>query len=190
MSSKYAHHLVGRSRATVDESWPGDIVGFVNTTGLHVGDTLHEGRQVIFPGMPRFDPERFRVARSLDTARHKRFTKGLAQLEEEGAIQLLRDANGSPGGPVLAAVGELQFEVAFERMRREFGVEIALDPPMPYGHSRPFSRSEVSRIASISGVEVLYRPSGDPVALFRDRWRLSRVLEEYADVFPESASRT
>lgn len=190
VSSKYAHHLVGRSRATVDESWPGDIVGFVNTTGLHVGDTLHEGRQVIFPGMPRFDPERFRVARSLDTARHKRFTKGLAQLEEEGAIQLLRDANGSPGGPVLAAVGELQFEVAFERMRREFGVEIALDPPMPYGHSRPFSRSEVSRIASISGVEVLYRPSGEPVALFRDRWRLSRVLEEYADVFPESASRT
>ncbi|GAA4519658.1 peptide chain release factor 3 [Brachybacterium paraconglomeratum] len=189
VSSKYAHHLVGRSRATVDESWPGDVVGFVNTTGLHVGDTLHEGGRVVFPGMPRFDPERFRVARSLDTARHKRFTKGLAQLEEEGAIQLLRDANGSPGGPVLAAVGELQFEVAYERMRREFGVEIALDPPMPYVLSRSFARSEVSRIASISGVEVLFRPSGEPVALFPDRWRLSRVQENYPDVFPDQTSR-
>ena len=90
---------------------------------------------------------------------------------------------------MLAAVGELQFEVVYERMRREFGVEIALDPPMPYSLSRPFARSEVSTIASISGVEVLFRPSGEPVALFPDRWRLSRVQEKHPDVFPERVSR-
>ncbi|WP_193103579.1 peptide chain release factor 3 [Brachybacterium sp. FME24] len=187
VSSKYAHHLVGRGRETIDESWPGDVVGFVNTTGLHVGDTIHGGKPVTFPGMPRFDPERFRVARSLDSARNKRFVKGLAQLEDDGTIQILRDANGSPGGPVLAAVGELQFEVAVERMRREFGVEIALDAPMPYDRSRTFARSEVGRIASVVGVEVLYRPDGEPVALFPDRWRLSRVQERFPEVFPERA---
>ena len=130
--SKYAHHLVGRGRQAAATSWPGDVVGFVNATGLGVGDTIHAGPPVVFPGMPRFNPERFRVVRNRDAARHKGFAKGLAQLEREGAIQVLRDAEGSPGGPVLAAVGDLQFEVATERLRREFGAEVALDAPLPY----------------------------------------------------------
>ncbi|PZO61873.1 MAG: peptide chain release factor 3 [Pseudoxanthomonas suwonensis] len=184
VSSKYAHHLVGRGRHTATASWPGDVVGFVNTTGLHVGDTIHAGAPVTFPGMPRFDPERFRVVRNLDAARQKRFTKGLTQLEEEGAIQVLRDANGSPGGPILAAVGDLQFEVAVERMRREFGVDVALEPPLDYERSRPLPRTGVGQVAPLPGVEILYRPDGEPVALFHDRWRLARTQEKFPDLFP------
>lgn len=184
VSSKYAHHLVGRGREAATASWPGDVVGLVNVTGLHVGDTIHDGAPVTFPGMPRFDPERFRVVRNLDAAHHKRFLKGLAQLEEEGAIQTLRDADGSPGGPVLGAVGKLQFEVATARLRHEFGVEVALDAPMPYDRSRPFPSTGIDRVAPLSGVMVLYRPGGEPVALFQDRWRLARVQEKLPDLFP------
>lgn len=186
VSSKYAHHLVGRGRHNATASWPGDVVGFVNATGIHVGDTIHAGPPVTFPGMPRFDPERFRVVRTLDAARHKRFTKGLSQLEEEGAIQVLRDANGSPGGPILAAVGELQFEVAVERMRREFGVNTALDPPLGYQRSRPVPIAGVDQIAPLPGIEVFYRPDGGPIALFQDRWRLARTQEQFPDLFPSS----
>lgn len=184
VSSKYAHHMVGRGRRTATASWPGDVVGFVNASGLHVGDTIHAGPSVTFPGMPRFDPERFRVAHNLDAAHHKRFAKGLSQLEEEGAIQVLRDANGSPGGPVLAAVGELQFEVVVDRMRREFGAEITLDAPLDHDRSLPLPASGVAQMAPLPGVEVLYRPDGEAVALFHDRWRQARVQERFPDLFP------
>lgn len=181
--SKYAHHLVGRGRQAANASWPGDVVGFVNATGLRVGDTIHTGPAVIFPGMPRFNPERFRVVRNLDATRYKAFAKGLTQLEAEGAIQVLRDAEGSPSGPVLAAVGELQFEVAINRLRSEFGVEVSLDAPMPFDRARPIPAHGVQELARTSGARVLYRPDGQALALFPDRWKLKRVLEQFPDLF-------
>ncbi|QQE49868.1 peptide chain release factor 3 [Micrococcus luteus] len=183
--SKYAHHLVGRGRQAAATSWPGDVVGFVNATGLGVGDTIHAGPPVVFPGMPRFNPERFRVVRNRDAARHKGFAKGLAQLEREGAIQVLRDAEGSPGGPVLAAVGDLQFEVATERLRREFGAEVALDAPLPYDRARPVPAPGVPELAGVTGVQLLYRPDGEAVALFPDRWKLNRTRELFPHLFPD-----
>lgn len=187
--SKYAHHLVGRGRQAATASWPGDVVGIVNATGLGVGDTIHAGPPVIFPGMPRFNPERFRVVRNRDAARHKGFAKGLAQLESEGAIQVLRDEQGSPGGPVLAAVGDLQFEVATDRLHREFGADVALDAPLPYDRSRPIPAHGVQKLSAVPGIRILYRPDGETVALFANRWKLGHARDQFPDLFPnESAS--
>ncbi|MGM7669426.1 peptide chain release factor 3 [Microbacterium sp. A93] len=183
--SKYAHHLVGRGRQTANESRPGDVVGIVNATGLGVGDTIHAGPPVVFPGMPRFNPERFRVVRNRDAARHKGFAKGLAQLESEGAIQVLRDAEGSPGGPVLAAVGDLQFEVATERLHREFGAEVALDAPLSYDRARPIPAHGVQELKAVTGLRILYRPDGEALVLFPDRWKLERTVGQFPALFPE-----
>lgn len=183
MLSKYAHHLVGRGRQTATASYPGDVVGFVNAAGLKVGDTVYAGPAVTFPGMPRFNPELFRVVRNLEATRYKGFAKGLTQLEDEGAIQVLRDADGSPGGPVLAAVGDLQFDVAIDRLRREYGVKATLDAPMPFDRARALPVHGVEELARVSGLRILYRPDGQALALFPDRWKLNRILDEFPHLF-------
>jgi peptide chain release factor 3 len=86
---------------------------------------------------------------------------------------------------VLAAVGDLQFEVATERLRREFGVEVTLDPALPYDRARPVPAHGVPELAAVSGVQLLYRPDGEAVALFPDRWKLHRTREQFPHLFDD-----
>ena len=73
-----------------------------------------------FPPIPRFSPEVFATARPLDTGKTKQFRKGLEQLDEEGVVQVLRDADFGDSSPILAAVGALQFDVFGHRLASEF----------------------------------------------------------------------
>ncbi len=52
-STKYAHSLFGQERETVEEAFPGDVVGLVNATEVRVGDSLYVGPPVEFPRHPR-----------------------------------------------------------------------------------------------------------------------------------------
>jgi peptide chain release factor 3 len=122
-----AQRLFGQERETVDEAYPGDIVGIVNPGPLGIGDTLSSEPGVEFEAIPRFEPERFARLRNRDVLRSKQFTRGLDQLVQEGAVQVLWDAEGARSVPVLAAVGDLQFDVAQRRLLDEYGVETALD---------------------------------------------------------------
>ena len=135
-ATKYASTVFGAERSTVEEAFPGDVVGLVNATGLNIGDSLWESTAVEFPPIPRFSPEVFATARPLDTGKVKQFRKGLAQLDEEGVVQVLRDPQMGDSAPILAAVGQLQFEVFADRLDVEFNApsEILLgavrrDPP-------------------------------------------------------------
>jgi peptide chain release factor 3 len=127
-STKHAHQVFGRDRETVDVAYPGDVVGLVNANDLRIGDSLSVDGRAQFPPIPTFAPEHFRIARNLDTARYKQFRKGISQLDEEGVIQALNTFDGGEREPILAAVGELQFEVALHRLRNEFGAEPQFDP--------------------------------------------------------------
>lgn len=89
-ATKYAQSVFGQERATIDEAYPGDVVGLVNATALRPGDTLYEGKPVEFPPIPSFAPEHFAVARSRSTAKAKQFRRGIDQLDGEGVIQVLR----------------------------------------------------------------------------------------------------
>ena len=92
VATKYATTVFGPDRETVEEAFPGDVVGLVNATGLQLGDTIYDGdAPVTFPPIPRFSPEVFATARPLDTGRAKQFRRGLEQLDEEGVVQVLRD---------------------------------------------------------------------------------------------------
>ncbi|HLH46181.1 MAG TPA: peptide chain release factor 3, partial [Acidimicrobiales bacterium] len=88
-ATKYAASLFGSERTTVDEAWPGDIVGLVNASGLQVGDSLYEGEAVTFPPIPSFAPELVTSVRPRDVSRSKQFRKGLEQLAQEGVVQVL-----------------------------------------------------------------------------------------------------
>ena len=90
-ATKYATSVFGAERDTLDEAYPGDVIGLVNARDLRIGDTLYVADPVAYPSIPTFAPELFRQARPRDTGRFKQFRRGLAELEEEGAVQVLRD---------------------------------------------------------------------------------------------------
>ena len=123
-----AQRLFGRDRETVDEAYPGDVIGVVNAGDLGIGDTLTVDPAIEYAPIPRFEPECFARLRNRDLMRTKQFTRGLAQLEQEGVVQVLREPGGTASAPVLAAVGVLQFDVVKRRLLDEYGVATALDP--------------------------------------------------------------
>ena len=114
-STKFAQTLFGQDRDTADTAFPGDVLGLVNANDLRVGDAVYVDKAASFPAMPAFAPEHFMRARVRDTSKFKQFRKGIVQLDEEGAIQVLRDPDLGDQAPVFAAVGQLQFEVATHR---------------------------------------------------------------------------
>ncbi len=115
-----AHRVFGRERETMDEAFPGDIIGLVNPGEFRLGDTICEGSPVSFEALPQFSPENFAVVRCRDTDRRKQFERGLSQLLEEGAIQMFSDPHAMRREPMLAAVGELQFDVVRFRLESEY----------------------------------------------------------------------
>jgi peptide chain release factor 3 len=173
-STKYAHTLFGQDRDTVEEAFPGDVVGLVNASEVRVGDTLWADEPVAFPPIPSFAPEHFSVARPRDVGRYKQFRRGIAQLDEEGVVQVLRDAELGDQAPVLAAVGRLQFEVATWRLEHEFGAPVELSPTS-YQVARRTDEASEPALRRMRGVTVLQRADGTRLALFESPYWLERV---------------
>jgi peptide chain release factor 3 len=174
LTTKYATTAFGADRETVEEAYPGDVVGLVNASGLQLGDTLHAGEPVAFPAMPRFAPEVFAMARPRDTGRFKQFRRGLAQLDEEGVVQVLRDPDIGDTEPVLAAVGALQFEVFAYRLESEFGAPTEIRPAA-FQAIRLTDAPSAERLRRAGGIRILHRSDGALVALFESRYRLARL---------------
>ncbi|MFZ4809929.1 MAG: peptide chain release factor 3 [Ilumatobacteraceae bacterium] len=176
-ATKYASTVFGAERSTVEEAFPGDVVGFVNATDLRIGDTLYEGEPVQFPGLPSFAPELFTGARPLDTGRSKQFRRGIEVLEEEGVVQVLRDPDMGDSSLVLAAVGQLQFEVFAHRLDAEFNAPVELTGS-PYQAIRATDAASTERLRQIGGIRILTRGDGTTVALFENKYRLQRLLSD------------
>ena len=178
LTTKYATTAFGPDRQTVEEAFPGDVVGLVNATGVQLGDTLFDaayaGSTVEFPPIPRFSPEVFARARPLDNGRFKQFRKGLSQLDEEGVVQVLRDLDVGESETILAAVGELQFEVFAYRLGSEFGAPTEI-LSAPYQAIRLTDKASSERLRRIGGIRILTRGDGALVALFENRYRLQRL---------------
>ncbi|MBU3011959.1 peptide chain release factor 3 [Polaribacter vadi] len=105
----------------VDESFPGDIVGIHDTGNFKIGDTLTEGEDLNFRGIPSFSPEHFRYVNNADPMKSKQLYKGLDQLMDEGVAQLfILEMNGRR---VIGTVGALQFEVIQYRLEHEYGAK-------------------------------------------------------------------
>jgi peptide chain release factor 3 len=185
LTTKYATTAFGADRETVDEAFPGDVVGLVNASGLQLGDTIHVGTgAVTFPPIPRFSPEVFATARPLDTSKAKQFRKGLAQLDEEGVVQVLRDTDVGDSSPILAAVGALQFEVFGHRLASEFNAPSEI-LTAGYQAIRRTDKASVSRLREIGGIRVLRRSDGELVALFENRYRLQRLEHDEPELVLE-----
>ena len=179
-ATKYATSVFGAERDTIDEAWPGDVVGLVNAAELHIGDTLYGDPPVAFPAIPRFAPELFVVARPQDTARTKQFRRDLAQLEQEGVVQVLRDERTGDAAPILAGVGQMQFEVFAHRLEHEFGAAVETTAT-PYRVARRTDAATAERLRTTTGARVLARSDGTLFALFESPNWLDRVQSDHPD---------
>ncbi len=161
-----AHALFARERETVDLAFAGDVIGVANPGYFAIGDTLYVGQAPEPVALPSFQPEHFATLTNTDVQKQKAFLKGLEQLEQEGAVQILQQPGAARREPILAAVGRLQFDVVQFRLRMEYGVETHLDV-LPYSVARwaegPPEALEAFRAYGVLRCE---DPQGRPVVLF------------------------
>lgn len=109
----------------VEVSYPGDIVGLHDTGNFKIGDTLTEGEEMLYKGIPSFSPEHFKYINNADPLKSKQLEKGIDQLMDEGVAQLFTlELNGRK---VIGTVGALQFEVIQYRLEHEYGAKCAYE---------------------------------------------------------------
>jgi len=134
--NKYYHHVrldkdmrfsnpytfLARSKDVVEDAYPGDIVGLFDTGNFKIGDTLTEGENFFYTGIPTFSPEIFKEVVNKDPMKTKQLEKGLMQLTDEGVAQLFTQHGGNK--KIIGCVGELQFEVIQYRLLQEYGASV------------------------------------------------------------------
>jgi peptide chain release factor 3 len=134
--NKYFHHVrldkdvrfnnpysfLARSKDVIEEAYPGDVIGLFDTGNFKIGDTLTEGEEFYFSGIPSFSPEIFKEVINKDPMKTKQLEKGLMQLTDEGVAQLFTQFGGNK--KIIGCVGELQFEVIQYRLLQEYGASV------------------------------------------------------------------
>jgi len=118
--------FMASAKAVVDEAFPGDVVGLYDTGNFKIGDTLTEGEDLQFQGIPSFSPEIFKELQNNDPMKSKQLEKGIQQLTDEGVAQLFIMNPGNR--KVVGTVGELQFEVIQYRLEHEYGAKATFVP--------------------------------------------------------------
>ena len=113
--------FMAQRKSTIDEAWPGDIVGLPDNQTFKIGDTITEGEQLHFKGLPSFSPELFKYIENADPMKSKQLNKGIEQLMDEGVAQLF--TNQFNGRKIIGTVGQLQFEVIQYRLENEYNAK-------------------------------------------------------------------
>jgi len=125
------HTLVAQERSTLDEAFPGDVVGLISRDTFRIGDTISLQGGFVHKPLPQFQPEVFARISPRELTKRKSFDKGMEQLIAEGTVQRLWPEGAATNDPVVAAVGKLQFEVLQYRLSDEYKVETSVSP-LPY----------------------------------------------------------
>jgi peptide chain release factor 3 len=127
MSLSAPQFFFAQDRAVADEAYAGDVVGIPNHGTLRIGDTLTEGENLVFRGVPSFAPEILRRIKLQDAMKAKKLREALQQMAEEGVVQLFLPLDGS--NAMVGVVGALQLDVLAERLHGEYGLPIAYETP-------------------------------------------------------------
>ncbi len=169
------HGMLAGQRTTLDFAYPGDIIGVINPSAFAIGDTLSVPGGFNYKPLPQFQPEIFARLYPKDVGKRKAFDKGILQLSDEGAIQILKPFDQG-SDLIFAAVGQLQFEVMQYRLKDEYGVETVLSPlaftcsAWILGDAKTFEKSSNSAL-------VLDRFER-PMALFTSNWEKQYSIKQ------------
>ena len=172
------YRFFGQDRITIDEAYPGDVIGLINPGLFRVGDVLSSGPPLDVRNFPRFPPEIFVQVSPREPSMGKGFRKGLAQLGEEGVVQVFFPRTGVRN-PILGAVGELQVEVFKHRMELEYNVEIRIER---LGYTRAQWLKHVTDDLETFLPAIVVDESDRPVALFRSDFEIGFALDRYDDL--------
>jgi len=175
--------LFGQDREVVEDAYPGDVIGLNNPGMFAIGDTLYVGPRLEYEGIPCFSPEIFAWLRNPNPSAFKSFRKGVNELREEGAVQILYDTDESKRDPILAAVGQLQLEVVQYRLENEYGVQTRLEP-LGFAVARWVvggwpALEQVGRIFNCKTVRDAWNR---PVLLFKNDWNLNQLREDHPEL--------
>jgi peptide chain release factor 3 len=175
--------LFGQDREVVDEAFPGDVIGLNNPGMFAIGDTLYVGSKVEYEGIPCFSPEIFAWLRNPNPSAFKSFRKGVNELREEGAVQVLYDTDQSKRDPILAAVGQLQLEVVQYRLEHEYGVQTRIEP-LGFNVARWVSGGwpALEKVGRIFNCKTVRDAWDRPVLLFKNDWNLNQLAEDHPDL--------
>jgi peptide chain release factor 3 len=175
---KRAHRLFAQERETMEEAFPGDIIGLVNPGEFQLGDTICVGTPINFEPLPLFSPEHFAILRCADTARRKQFTRGLEQLTEEGAIQVFQSPDAMQRDPILAAVGELQFDVVRFRLETEYTTQTSVEW-LPFKVARWIGPTDDAQTVRLPyGSRRVVDRHGRTAFLFQSKWDAEYCVRE------------
>jgi peptide chain release factor 3 len=171
-----------RERETVEEAYPGDIIGVPNHGSLRVGDTLSEGEALRFTGIPNFAPDILRRVRLDDPMRAKHLGRALTDLAEEGVTQVFRPLLGASW--IVGVVGPLQLDVLGTRIETEYGIPVGFEDA-PFETARWVEAddpAELKRFTDKVRSSLAEDRDGAPVFLARNGWELNRTQEEWPKI--------
>ena len=169
-------------RATTEEAWPGDIIGIPNHGQLSIGDTLTEGEDLRFRGVPSFAPELLQRVRATDPMRAKHLGAALQQLAEEGVARVFKPRFGSDW--VVGVLGALQFDVLQERISSEYNVPVRFEAAELYTARwvSADSHAELKKFCDENNTSIADDHEGDPVYLARNAWHLDRGQQDWPQI--------
>ncbi len=169
------HGMLAGERTTLDVAYPGDIIGVINPSCFAIGDTISMTGGFNYQPLPQFQPEIFAKLYPKEVDKRKSFDKGIQQIAEEGAIQILKPYEGI-GDLIFAAVGQLQFEVMQYRLKEEYLVETTL-APLSYQCSA-WIQGDMTTFSKSSNSLLVQDREGRLMGLFSSVWEKQYTIKQ------------
>ena len=173
--------LMANQRENVETAIAGDIIGIYDTGNYQIGDTLSTRKEpLFFEPLPTFPPELFAIVTPKDTMKAKQFQKGVAQLAQEGAIQVYKNQYNEV---IIGAVGQLQFEVFQYRLENEYNAKIRMDR-LDFSLARWVQTDDIEAVKSVldSRTMLVFDHFERPLILFANQFTLNYFSEKNSSI--------
>ncbi|MDR6660578.1 peptide chain release factor 3 [Tardiphaga robiniae] len=177
MSLSSPQFFFAQDRAIADEAYAGDVVGIPNHGTLRIGDTLTDGEDITFIGVPSFAPEIVRRVRLGDAMKAKKLKEALQQMSEEGVVQVFRPRDGAPA--LVGVVGPLQLDVLKARLDAEYQLPVSFEVS-EFSLARWISSDDKKKLETFmsnNNSGVADDVDGDPVFLAKNDFYLNYTKE-------------
>lgn len=174
--------FLGQDKNVIDHAYPGDVIGLYDTGNFKIGDTLTEGENFYFKGIPNFSPEIFKELINKDPMKTKQLEKGIMQLTDEGVAQLFIQQPGNR--KIVGVVGELQFEVIQYRLLHEYSAACDFQY-LPYTKAcwiTADNEDKMKEFISYKYQQIAYDKDGKMVFLADSDWNLKMTMEKFPDI--------
>jgi peptide chain release factor 3 len=174
--------FMAQDKSVIDYAYPGDVVGLYDTGNFKIGDTLTEGEELMFQGIPSFSPEIFRELINNDPMKTKQLEKGIMQLTDEGVAQLFIQQPGNR--KVVGTVGELQFEVIQYRLKHEYGASCTFVPVNMFKACwiTSHNQAQMQEFLRVKANNIAFDKDGNSVYLAESPFLLNMAKQNYSDI--------